>query len=128
MYDRTMSDWLLYIAAGLLGITGALHSLLGERRLIAPLLSRREGILDSELARFIIRFAWHLTSLTWAVLALVLIQLAHDAVTARWWAAASTGAAFTGFGLFDLIYSRGRHLGWPLLTGIGIAALLSLAL
>jgi hypothetical protein len=39
-----------------------------------------------------------------------------------------TGAAFTGVGLFDLICSRGRHVGWPLLTGIGIAVLLSLAL
>ncbi len=122
-----MTDWLLYTAAALLIVTGVVHSLLGERRLIAPLLSRREGILASELARFLLRFAWHLTSMTWAVLALILIQLVHDAVTARWWAAASTGAVFTGAGLFDLAYSRARHVGWPLLTGIGIAALLSLA-
>jgi len=27
-----------------------------------------------------------------------------------------------------LICSRGRHVGWPLLTGIGVAALLSLVL
>jgi hypothetical protein len=34
--------------------------------------------------------------------------------------------AFTGVGLFDAVASRGRHIGWPLLTGIGVAALLSL--
>ncbi len=123
-----MSGWLLNLAAVLLIVTGVAHSLLGERRLLVPLLSKQEGILASKLARFILRFAWHLTSVTWAVLALILIQLVHDAATARWWAAAATGAAFTGAGLFDLICSRGRHVGWPLLTGIGIAALLSLAL
>lgn len=122
-----MSDWLLYIAATLLIVTGIVHSLLGESRLIRPLLSSREGILASELARFLIRFAWHLTSVSWVVLALILIHLVHDAATARWWAAASTGVAFICAGLFDLIYTRGRHVGWPLLTGIGIAALLALA-
>jgi hypothetical protein len=64
---------------------------------------------------------------TWAVLALILARLAHDAATARSWAVAATGGAFTGVGLYDLVCSRGRHVGWPLLTGIGIAALLSLA-
>lgn len=122
-----MADWLLFIAAALLIVTGAVHSLLGERRLIGPLLFRQEGILASKFARFILRFAWHVTTVTWAVLALVLVQLAHDAATARLWAAAATGVAFSGVGLYDLVCSRGRHVGWPLLTGIGIAALLSLA-
>src|SRR5918993_2086825 len=99
-----MSDWLLYLAAALLIVTGLVHSLLGESRLIAPLLSSREGILASELARFLLRFAWHLTSLTWVVLALILFQLVHDAATARWWAALTIGLAFTAAGLFDLIY------------------------
>ena len=81
-----------------------------------------------KLARFFFRFAWHLTSVTWAVLALILVQLVRDAGTARWWAAASTGLALTAVGLFDAVYNRGRHVGWRLLTGIGLAALLSLAL
>jgi len=123
-----MSDLLLDVAAALLIATGFVHSLLGERRLLVPLLSMREGVLASKLARFILRLAWHLTSLTWITLALILIQLVHHAAAARWWAAASTGVAFTGAGLYDLICSRGRHVGWPLLTAIGIAALLSLAL
>jgi len=122
-----MSDWLLYIAAALLLFTAVVHSLLGERRLIGPLLSRREGILASELARVLIRLAWHLTSATWAVLAVILIQLAHDPIGARRWAAASTGVAFTCAGVLDIVYSRRRHVGWPLLTAIGVAALLSLA-
>ncbi len=77
-----MSGWLLNLAAVLLIVTGVAHSLLGERRLIVPLLSKQEGVLASKLARFILRFAWHLTSVTWAVLALILIQLVHDAAAA----------------------------------------------
>jgi len=122
----TMSDGLLFIAAMLLIVTAFAHSVLGERRLIGPLLARREGVLASGLARVVLRFAWHLTSVTWAVLALILVQLVREPATARHWAAAGTGVAFTGVGLFDAVASRGRHVGWPLLTGIGIAALLSL--
>jgi hypothetical protein len=121
-----MSNSLLFTAAALLVITAFAHSVLGERRLIGPLLARREGVLASDLARFILRFAWHLTSVTWAVLAVILVQLVRDPATARLWAAAGTGVAFTGIGLYDAVATRGRHVGWPLLAGIGIAALLSL--
>jgi hypothetical protein len=121
-----MSNVLLATAAGLLIFTAFVHSLLGERRLMGPLLARREGVLASGLARFILRFVWHLLSISWIVLALILAQLIRDPSTARHWAAAGTGVAFTGAGLFDAVASRGRHIGWPLLTGIGIVALLSL--
>jgi hypothetical protein len=121
-----MSNGLLFTAAVLLIVTAFAHSVLGERRLIGPLLARREGVLASDLARFILRFAWHLTSVTWAVLAVILVQLVRDPATARFWAAAGTGVAFTGIGLFDAVATRGRHVGWLFLTAIGIAALLSL--
>jgi len=121
-----MSNGLLLVAAMLLMVTAFVHSVLGERRLIGPLVARRDGILSSDLARLILRFAWHLTSVTWLVLGLILVQSVRNPATARLWAAAATGVAFAGVGLFDAVASRGRHVGWPLLTGIGIAALLSL--
>jgi hypothetical protein len=121
-----MSNDLLFTAAVLLVVTAFAHSVLGERRLIGPLLARREGVLASDLARFILRFAWHLTSVTWAVLAVILVQLVRDPATARLWAGAGTGVAFTSIGLYDAVATRGRHVGWPFLTAIGIAALLSL--
>ena len=121
-----MSNGLLLVAVMLLMVTAFVHSVLGERRLIGPLVARRDGILASDLARLILRFAWHLTSVTWLVLGLILVQLVRNPATARLWAAAATGVAFAGVGLFDAVASRGRHVGWPLLTGIGIAALLSL--
>ncbi len=121
-----MSNGLLFTAAVLLIVAVFVHSVFGERRLIGPLLSRREGVLASDLARVVLRFAWHLTSVAGMVLALILVQLVRDPATARLWAAAGTGVAFTGLGLFDAVATRSRHVGWPLLTGIGIAALLSL--
>jgi hypothetical protein len=121
-----MSDGLLSTAAVLLVVTAFAHSMLGEWKLIGPLLARREGVLANDLARIILRFAWHLTSIAWIVLALILVQLVRNPATVRFWAATGTGVAFTGVGLFDAIASRGRHVGWPMLTAIGITALLSL--
>jgi hypothetical protein len=121
-----MSDGLLLLTATLLVLTALIHSVLGERRLIGPLVARRDGILANHLARVILRFAWHLTSVTWLALGLILVQLVRNPATARFWAAAATGGAFTSVGLFDAVVSRGRHIGWPLLAGIGITALLSL--
>ncbi|MDR6293871.1 hypothetical protein E9232_006424 [Inquilinus ginsengisoli] len=121
-----MADGLLLLAALLLIVTAAVHSVAGERRLIGPLLTRRDGILANRLARFVLRFAWHITSIAWAVIAVILLALVLAPVAVRWWAAAATGAAFTAIGAFTAISSRGRHLGWPFLTGIGLTALASL--
>jgi hypothetical protein len=45
-----MSDGLFLTAAVLLVITAFAHSVLGERRLLGPLLARREGVLARNLA------------------------------------------------------------------------------
>jgi hypothetical protein len=42
-----MSDGLLLAAALLLVVTAAVHSVVGERRLIGPVLARHDGILKS---------------------------------------------------------------------------------
>jgi hypothetical protein len=112
-------------SAALLILTAIVHSVLGERRLLKPLYQQTSGILASSLARFILRFAWHLTSLSWLVLAIILLSFQFQPAHAMSIALIATGVAFTAAGLFDAYGSRGRHIGWPLLTGIGIAALLA---
>ncbi|TSD87415.1 hypothetical protein FFK22_017230 [Mycobacterium sp. KBS0706] len=121
-----MSDALLLAAALLLVVTAVVHSVVGERRLISPVLARHDGILKSPLARFVLRFAWHITSVAWIVIALILAVLVLDPTAVRWWAAVGTGAIFTAIGAFTALSSRGRHIGWPFLTGIGLTALASL--
>jgi hypothetical protein len=75
----------------------------------------------------LVRFTWHLTSLSWLVLVAILAaSVASPGGTTRA-ALAATGIVFTSAGLYDVIASRGRHLGWPMLMGAGIAALAALA-
>lgn len=122
-----MSNMLVFTAAILLLLTGVAHSILGEMRLITPLLTLHQGILGNRLARFLLRFVWHSMSVCFALLSLILVVLVYDPAMVRFWAVVGTGVAFIGMGLCDMIGSRGRHIGWPLLVGIGAAALASLA-
>jgi len=99
----------------------------GELRLLKPLLAHRKGVLASVPGRFVLRFAWHLTSLSWLVLAVILLLLCFQPEHALEGALVIAGISFVAAGVFDAICSRGRHIGWPLLTAIGVAALLAAA-
>ena len=64
---------MVYAAALVLAFIGVLHSYLGERKLLAPLFRQEPtGVLRSPRARNVLRWAWHLTSMAWAALALLL--------------------------------------------------------
>ncbi len=93
----------------------ATHSILGEIKLIRPLVtpSTRAGLLaKSEFARQVLRFAWHLTSIAWIALAgeLVVVASGWDA---RRGALAVVAIAFLATGIVTFAASRGRHLAWP---------------
>jgi hypothetical protein len=120
-----VSKTFLVASAALLALTAIVHSVLGERYLLKPLFRQTHGILASSLARFVLRFAWHLTSLSWLVLAIILLAFQFQSAQAMSIALLATGIAFTIAGVFDAFGSRGRHIGWALLTGIGVAALLA---
>ena len=122
-----MQPILMTIAAALIVATMLVHSILGQRRLIRPLLAQATGVMQRPLARFIVPFAWHLTSLIGLVVAAVLLAWAWAPEHARTVGLAATGVIFTVSGWVDAIGSRGRHVGWPPLTLIGLCALASLA-
>jgi hypothetical protein len=115
-----------YLCGSLLLLTAVVHSVLGERRLISPLLKQREGVLESELARFLLRAVWHFMSVTFAIIAVALIVPAGTANATKTALLAATALGIGGAGVFDAIGSRGRHIGWPLLVSIGVFALLAL--
>ena len=109
----------LWLSAAFMVTTAGVHSALGYRRLIAPLLRRRDGPLSDLLTRRIIRFAWHATSV---------LMLISAAVVA-WPGTARNlliviGAGWLATGLFNAVYTRGRHIAWPALSGAGIFALI----
>ena len=109
----------LWLSAAFMVTTAGVHSVLGYRRLIVPLLRRREGPLSDALTRRIIRFAWHAT----AVLMLI------SAAAVAWPGTPKQliiviGLSWLATGLFDAAYTKGRHIAWPALSGAGILALI----
>lgn len=120
-----MNAILLQISAALVVITCLTHSIVGERRLIGPLMVMREGVLQHDLARQVIRFAWHLTTAIGLVVAFHLFSAGTDPSAGDRTIVLLSGAVLAGAGLFDAIYTRGKHIGWPLLFASGLFALLS---
>lgn len=126
-----MTNFLLIFAAVLTVFIGIVHSWLGERRLIGPLLSPelRSGVLaHSKFARDVLRFAWHLTTLTWWGFAAMFVVLSLSPLD-------ETGRAilviasvvFFAMGVVTVIAGRGRHLAWIvffIIAGLAIIPLL----
>jgi hypothetical protein len=118
----------LIAAAALTLAIGAVHSWLGERRLLGPLLApgRRQGLLASSgFARRVLRFAWHLTTIAWWGAGAALIALAASPPLDRQGrlALATIAATFLVTGIVTLVVGRGRHLAWPVFLAIaGLAA------
>lgn len=120
-------EWLIVIGVILMIATVLLHSLLGELRLIAPLMRAREGVLASPRARFLIRFSWHLVSFIALALGLVLLALVYRPEIALKVALGLAGVVFLLAGIIDGVVTRGTHIGWPFLTAIGVVLLAALA-
>jgi hypothetical protein len=74
------------------------------------------------------QLAWHVTSLSWIVLAIILVAFVVKPEQALQSTLIAVGVSFTLVGVFDAFASKGRHLGWPMLTAIGIFALAALVM
>jgi hypothetical protein len=118
----------LTLAALLIVLTMLVHSILGQRRLIRPLLADASGVMQRPLARFIVPFAWHLTSFIGLIVAAILLAWAWSPGDAKIIGLATTGTVFAVSGIVDAIGSKGQHVGWPPLTLIGLTALVALLL
>lgn len=112
----------LWLSAACMGTTALVHGALGEKRLIQPLMTLDDGIMGVDLARKVFRFAWHAMSVLMLVSAAVVLWPGTPRGLIL-----LTGAVWTAVGLFDAIYTRGRHIGWPILTASGVFALMGAA-
>jgi len=114
----------LYLAAILIVFTALLHSIMGEKRLITPLLNSDIPLVRNEVARPVIRFAWHATSALWLIIAAFLAKMAflksHDNDDLI----LLVGVSHIVLGACDGIISKGRHVGWPPITLIGMFSIL----
>ena len=110
--------WLI-LSAVAMAVTAVIHSLAGERRLLGPLLSARTGVFAHAQSRRVFRGAWHMTSLFMALTAAVMVW-PHTALGLK----ALIAAVWLAIGLYSLISSRGKHVGWPSLTFAGVTGLI----
>jgi hypothetical protein len=124
----TLEQAAMTAAALLLVMTMCVHSVIGQRRLVRPLLEQRQGVMQHPLARFIVPFAWHLTSGIGLIVAAILLAWAWAPDQARTIGLAMTGIVFTASGLIDAVGSKARHIGWAPLTLIGLSSLAGLVL
>lgn len=109
---------LLLMSAVAMVLTALAHSIVGEKRLIQPLLAARIELLSGYRGP-LVRFAWHFTTLLMLTNAALVAYPAAPLTLVR-----ITGAVWLAAGLFDAVLTKGQHIGWPLLTAAGLLALI----
>lgn len=91
------------VAITIILVTGLLHSVLGERFIIGPLLARAQlGTFSGRT----MRAAWHITSVAWWAMAAVVGWPDQAAL----WVAVGLGVS----GVLLFVGTRGAHFAWPL--------------
>jgi hypothetical protein len=118
-------DTLLYLAAFLVFALGVAHSVLGERYILIRLFRRNdlpELLGNSWFTKRTLRFAWHITSLTWFGIAALLWQLARGALTPAA-TAQIIGITSIACGILPIAFTRGKHLSWVVFFSVGALAL-----
>ncbi|QTD56372.1 hypothetical protein [Parasphingorhabdus cellanae] len=121
-----MSEILLTIAAILALATVLVHSIVGEKRLIGPLVTAGDGVMQEDLAKQVIRFAWHFTSILGLIAVYILAMAAYDFAAADVTLLAVTGSAFLIAGIYDAIVTKVKHIGWPMLAAVGALTLFAI--
>lgn len=112
-----------YIAAILLFLIGIAHSYLGERYILIRLFRRNDlPILfgGTEFTQNTLRFAWHLTTVTWFGFAFILVSLASDRFSIET-IAGIIGVIFSIHFVVSFLFSKGRHFSWLVFLIISLA-------
>ena len=100
-------------------VTALIHSILGERRLIGPLLLGDDPLMKRSLARQVVRYAWHFTSVLMALSAAVVVW--PDVPTG---VLQLTGLVWLLCGIADAVLTKYVHPGWPFLVASGTFTLI----
>ena len=114
---------LLAVGAGILiAAAGAIHSVLGERRMIRPMLAKDAFAAMPRVGRAI-RYTWHMATLLMVLTALTVAWPGTPVAIVR-----LIGLAYLGLGLLSFWMTRGRHISAPMFTAAGLFALAAPAL
>lgn len=112
----------LLLAAALCILTAGIHSYVGERGLIRALVAMDTGVMETQLAKHVVRLAWHWTSLLWILVALYLVVVARGDEKSTWLLAV-IGSVHLLAGVVDGLVTKGKHIGWAPITLIGLLIL-----
>jgi branched-subunit amino acid ABC-type transport system permease component len=111
----------LAIAAALAFVIGALHSYLGERYIVQPILRRADlpRLMHTDwFFQRTVRYAWHLTTLlAWSLGALLFY---YSRATKDVIALEIVSVTFVIAAVYLAIVSRGKHFAWPVFVVIGL--------
>jgi hypothetical protein len=107
----------LWLSAIMMAATAMTHSVLGERRLIRPVLAIDSPLTQRPLARQVLRLAWHLTTLFMLLTALLIVWPGTPSMLIL-----ITGSLWLAVGLIDGVVTKGQHVGWGPLTISGALA------
>lgn len=117
---------MLTIAAILIVFTAGAHSFLGEKYILIRLFKRGNlpHLLGSdEFTKGTLRFAWHITSVFWLALAVVLAaEEEHSSLLLYCISLASLISA-----LLAAYFTKGKHLSWLVFAAIAVLTYLSAA-
>lgn len=105
---------MLLLAALLVFLTGCAHSYLGEKYILIRLFKR--GDLPKLLGgtwftKGTLRFAWHLTTVAWWALAVLLVFAHGGSLSTPRVLYVIASAALVSAAL-PIVFTRGRHLSW----------------
>lgn len=110
-------------------LVGLMHSVLGQRNLISPLLAWEDFpiVLGSQRnGRLTLWFGWHALTLFWWAQAYVLWRIADDPSRAALVTLVSLAFACAVIGATTLVVSKAKHLSWvfflPITILLGLAA------
>ncbi len=117
----------LLSAVILLVLIGFVHSFVGERKLITPLSNQISNIVfeDDPLNRLVLRAAWHLTTIAWWGIAIVIYDLANMSSPPQLTVHALAGT-FILTGFFIGAFTRGKHPAWVVFGIIAVLLLIGI--
>jgi hypothetical protein len=116
---------LLYASAAITVFIAVTHSYLGEKRILPRLIDNAGTLFPRDPARIasILRWAWHLTSLAWITLALLLIAFTRMPTDVRALPVAIIAGCLALSGVVCFVTTRGRHIAWPFFLAASVTAL-----
>lgn len=116
-----MTSPVLIVAALLAVGIGLAHSFLGEKYILIRLFRQPLPKLfgDDRFTRQTLRFAWHLTTVSWFGLAAIMILLQIEDAS-RLNLLRVIGATFAVTAVTALVASHGKHLSWLVFGSISL--------